>query len=152
MSQTVKTLKKIASSEEYKALEAGVKELNPEAIAEAYNKISAIVEEAEKPILEQIQKLNRQNKDLDLQNFRSAFASRSKSVLPQWHWVNEQLLKQKVMEGRVIGKGTRGDPLVRSPEGRIVVIRDGPNLKEGDKVRFRVTSEGQKIDFGVIFE
>ncbi|MDP2916366.1 MAG: hypothetical protein Q8O16_00385 [Dehalococcoidia bacterium] len=151
MSQTVKTLKKIASGDEYRALEAAIKELNAESICNSYLQIMGIIEESEKAILERIQKLGRQNKDTDWQKCRAAFASRSRSLLPQWHWINSELEKQKIMEGIVFGFGTKGDPLVRTPQGGVVVL-SGATLKEGDKVRFRVVAEGTKIDFGRVIE
>jgi hypothetical protein len=151
MSQTVKTLKKIAASEEYQVLETAIKQVDPEAIFNSYKRISEILEESEKEILDKIQQLPRHNKDQDWQRFRLALTARSQTILPHWHWVNEQLKKQKIMEGKVAGFGSKGDPLAKTPEGRIVVIR-GATLKEGDKVRFKVVAEGEKIDFGRVLE
>ena len=151
MSQTVKTLKKIATSEEYQALETAIKQVDPEAIFNSYKRISEVLEASEKEILDKIQQLPRQNKDPDWQRFRLALAARSQTILPQWHWVNEQLKKQKIMEGKVAGVGSKGDPLAKTPEGRVVVVR-GATLKEGDRVRFKVVAEGEKIDFGRVFE
>jgi hypothetical protein len=151
MSQTVKTLKKIAATEEYQALEAAIKQVDPETILNSYKRISAILEAAEKEVLDKIQQLPRHNKDLDWQRFRLALTARSQTILPHWHWLNEQLKKQKIMEGKVAGFGSKGDPLAKTPEGRIVVIR-GATLKEGDKVRFKVVAEGEKLDFGRVLE
>jgi hypothetical protein len=151
MSQTVKTLKKIATSEEYQALEAAIKQVDPEAIFNSYKRISEILEESEKEILDKIQQLPRHNKDLDWQRFRLALTARSQTILPHWHWLNEQLKKQKIMEGKVAGFGSKGDPLAKTPEGRIIVVR-GATLKEGDRVRFKVVAEGEKLDFGRVLE
>ncbi len=151
MSQAKNTLKKIASSEEYRNLEAAIKELNAQAIFSSYVSISGLLEEAEKEILENIQKLPRRNKDLDLQQFRSAFAARTLTMLPGWHWVDAELKRQKIMEGKVFGLGTKGDPLVKTQEGKVVVV-SGATLKEGDKVRFKVITEGPKISFGRVVE
>jgi hypothetical protein len=151
MSQTVKTLKKIAASEEYQVLETAIKQVDPEAIFNSYKRISEILEESEREILDKIQQLPRHNKDQDWQRFRLALTGRSQTILPHWYWVNEQLKKQKIMEGKVAGFGSKGDPLAKTPEGRIVVIR-GATLKEGERVRFRVVAEGEKMDFGRVLE
>ena len=151
MSQTSKTLKKIASGEEYQALVAAVEQADYEAIFNTYTQITRLLEEAQKEIEERIQNLPRHNKDEDCQKFRSAFASRCRTTLPQWYLIDSELKKQNIMEGEVLGLGSKGDPLARTPQGRVVVIRGG-NLKEGDKVKFKVISEGGKVDFGSVFE
>jgi chaperonin cofactor prefoldin len=151
VSQAKNTLKKIASGDAYRNLETAIKEVNPQAIFTSYMEIAKQLEEADKEILEKIQTLPRANKDLDLQKFRSAFAARSQTMLPQWHWVDAELKKQKIMEGKVFGFGTKGDPLARTLDGKVVVVK-GTTLKEGDKVRFKVVGEGGKIDFGRVFE
>lgn len=151
MSQTSKTLKKIASGEEYQALVVAVEQADYEAIFNTYMQITGLLEEAQKEIEERIQNLLRHNKDEDCQKFRSAFASRCKTILPQWYLIDSELKKQNIMEGEVFGLGSKGDPLARTSQGRVVVIRGG-NLKEGDKVKFKVISEGEKVDFGRVFE
>ncbi|MBM2825715.1 MAG: hypothetical protein HW402_1379 [Dehalococcoidales bacterium] len=151
MSQATRTLKKIASSEEYRALDAAIREFDPETIFRAYTQLFGLLAEAEKEILERIDKLPRHNKDLDRQQFLAAFAAHSQATLPQWHWVDSEIKKQKVMEGEVFAFGSKGDPLVRTAEGRVVAVR-GATVKEGDKLKFKVLSEGAKIDFGRVFE
>ncbi|MBM4400949.1 MAG: hypothetical protein FJ045_03255 [Crenarchaeota archaeon] len=151
MSQTSKLLKRIASSEEYRALEAGVKSIDPQAVFNSYTQISKLMEEAEAEALEKIKNLPRQDKEPDLQQFRSAFDSRSRTMIPQWYGIEAELKKRKIMNGKVSGVGSKGDPLVKTSEGRVVVIA-GATLKEGEKVRFIVVSEGDKVDFGRVFE
>lgn len=151
MSQATKILKKIASAEEYKALVTAIEKTDGESALTSYQQISQLLEETEKEVRDRIQSLTRKNKDDDYQKFRATFALRVATNLPQWHWLNSELKKQKIMEGAVFGRGTKGDPLVRTAEGRVVVIR-GATLKEGDKVRFKVIVEGEKLDFGKVLE
>lgn len=151
MSQTSKLLKRIASSEEYRVLEAAVKNIDPQAVFNSYTQISRLMEEAEVEVLEKIKKLPRRDKEPDLLKFRSAFDSRSRTMLPQWYGIEAELKKRKIMSGQVSGMGSKGDPLVKTPEGRVVVIA-GATTKVGDKVRFIVVSEGEKVDFGRVFE
>jgi len=151
MSQTSKTIKKLAASEPYQALDAAVKENDYEIIVSSYIKISRLLEEAEKEIAEKIQSLSRQNKGEDCEKFRAAFAVRVQASLPQWYWVDSELRNRRVMEGEVFGLGSKGDPLVRTPEGKVVVI-EGAKPEPGEKIRFRVVTEGEKLNFGRVFE
>ncbi|MFH1381412.1 MAG: hypothetical protein ABIH70_00775 [Chloroflexota bacterium] len=151
MSQTKKVLKQIASSEEYQTLVTAIEKADYESIFNSYIQIAKQLEDAGKEINEKIQGLTRRNKEEDSQKFQSAFALRAESMIPRWYWLNTELKKQGITEGEVIGLGSKGDPLARTPEGRIVVIR-GTALKEGDKVKFRVVATGEKIDFGRVFE
>ena len=151
MSQTKKALKKIASGEEYKTLVEAVEEANYEAISSSYRQILELLEEEKRKRRKQIESLPRKNKEETWQKFLSAFDLATKRILPLWHQINSELQKRKVMEGEVFGFGSKGDPLVKTPEGRIVVLRDS-RLKEGERVRFKVVSEGEKIGFGKVFE
>ncbi|MBI4302867.1 MAG: hypothetical protein HY665_00805 [Chloroflexi bacterium] len=147
MSQASKVLKQIASGEEYKALVEAIEKADYQAIASSYVQVKGRLQAGEKEIVEKIQTLPRLNKDEDSQKFRSAFQLRVQTTLPKWYDLNQELQKQKVMEGVVSGFGSKGDPLVRTPEGRIVVVT-GATPKEGDKIRFRVVAEGKNADFG----
>ena len=151
MSQAKKTLNKIASSEEYKALVAAIEQGDYETIFNSYVQISGLLEESEREIEEKIRGLPRRNRDEDRVKFQSAFTIRAQTTLPQWHWLDSELKKQGITEGEVIGFGGKGDPLARTKEGRVVVIR-GAELKEGEKARFQVVAEGEKVDFGRVFE
>ena len=151
MSQASKILKKIASGEEYQALVAAIERADYETIVSSYLQIGELLNEAAKEIREKIESLPRQNRDEEHEKFQVAFARRSKASLPQWYWLESELERQRVMEGRVFGFGSRGDPLVRTPEGRVVVIRD-TTLEEGQKLRFKIVTEGDKLDFGRLFE
>ena len=151
MSQTSKTIKKLAASESYQALDKAIKEDDYETIVSSYIALSRQLEEAEREIAEKIQSLPRQNKDEDCEKFRAAFAVRVQASLPQWYWVDSELRNRLVMEGEVFGLGSKGDPLVRTPEGKVVVI-EGTKLEPGEKIRFRVVTEGEKLNFGRVFE
>ncbi len=151
MSQASKILKKLATSDEYKTLVEAMSKGDYQAIYESYTRLNAAIDEASKEVEAKIQGLVRQNKDEDRQKFMAALNQRASDVLPEWHRLNAEFKKQKIMEGTVFGVGSKGDPLVRSPEGRVVVISHA-TLKEGDKVRFKVVAEGDKIDFGRLFE
>ena len=151
MSQASKTLKKIAAGEAYQSLEAAIKESDYAAVFTAYAQVTELLKEAEKEIGETIQNLPRQNREEDYQRFRSAFVLRSQTALPLWHRINSELEKQKVAEGEVFALGEKGDPLVRTPGGKVVVIQ-GATLEKGDRVRFRVLTDGAKISFGRVFE
>ena len=75
MSQTRKTLKKIASTDQYQALATAVKEDDYETIVSSYIKLSQLLEEAEREIEGKIQSLPRRNKGEDYKRFRTAFAT-----------------------------------------------------------------------------
>lgn len=151
MSQAIKTLKKLAAGEEYKALVQAIESEDYAGICQSYRQISELLKEARKQVLERIQNLPRQNKEEDSQRFQGAFDRRVNFLLPQWYRLDLQLREQKIMEGQVCGLGKKGDPLVKTPEGRVVVVR-GTNLKEGERVTFKVVAEGEKLSFGRQFE
>jgi len=151
MSQTKTALKKIASGEEYRALAATVEDIDYEAMCDSYIQISALLEEEEKKIKEKLENLPWRDKTEPYQKFQSDFHLAVERILPLWHRIDSELKKLKITESEVFGFGSKGDPLVRTPEGRIVVLR-GPKLEEGEKVRFRVVAEGEKIDFGEVFK
>ena len=123
MSQTRKTLKKIASTDQYQALVTAVKEADYETIVSSYIKLSQLLEEAEREIEGKIQSLPRRNKGEDYKRFRTAFAARIRMVLPQWYWVDSELRERGVVEGEVFGFGSKGDPIVRTAEGRVVALK-----------------------------
>jgi len=151
MSQTSKTLKKIASGEEYQTLVTALEQADYDAVCTAYTRIAELLEAAQSEIEETIGNLPRQNRDEDRQKFLSAFASRCRTTLPLYHLIDSKIKQQKIMEGVVFGTGAKGDPLVRTPQGRVVVIRES-GLKEGDRAKFTIIAEGDKVDFGKVFQ
>ncbi|MFC2058298.1 hypothetical protein ACFLTS_01455 [Chloroflexota bacterium] len=151
MSQTKTALKKIASGEEYKTIGAAVENKDYEAMCDPYIQISALLVEEEKKIKDTLENLPWRDKAEVCQKFQSDFYLAVERILPLWHRIDSELKKLKITESEVFGFGSKGDPLVRTPEGRIVVLR-GPKLEEGEKVRFRVVTEGEKIDFGEVFK
>ena len=70
MSNVAKILKQLATSEEYRALEAAIKDFNAETIVSSYAKLAEAMEKSEAEIVAKIQELPRRNKDKD-DDFRS---------------------------------------------------------------------------------
>ncbi len=151
MSQASKVLKEIAAGPEYAALAQAMEKGDYETIANSYKQLNAIIEDKKKQILEKIDGLVRQNKGEDRQQFLSAFSVRLSTTLPQWHRLNSLMQEQKVTEGEVIGVGSKGDPMVRTPDGKLTII-SGLTAERGTKVTFRVTREGEKVNFGQAIE
>ncbi len=151
MSNTAKILKSIATGEEYKSLCAAIENRDYKVLYDAFTKVSQLLRDAGKEIEGKIENLPRQNKEEERQKFQKAFEQRSQSVVPQWHWINAQIKKQNIIEGVVVSIGKMGDPISRTPAGKLVVLT-GSKAKEGDKVTFTVVSVGPKIDFGRQFE
>lgn len=151
MSQTSKALKKIASGDEYKTLVSAIETADYDAILSSYLRISELLGEAEKEIQERLQSLPQRSKDEAYQRFRSAFASRAMATLPQWYHLNSEMERRKIAQGEVVGTGSKGDPVARTREGRMVVIT-GAALEQGNKVRFRLVAEGERMSFGRLFE
>jgi len=73
MSNTKKTLKRIASSEEYQALVTAIDQTDYESIFSSYVQISRLLEEAGSEIEKTIENLPRRNKDDERRRFQSAF-------------------------------------------------------------------------------
>jgi len=151
MSQTTRILKEIASGEEYQALATAMERVDYEAMFASYMRISQLVSEGKGKIEESIENLPLQNKDERRDKFLRAFELATERILPLWHQLNSELMKRKVMEGEVLGFGKKGDPLVKRPEGTIVVL-PGSKLEKGERVRFRVVQEAEKLNFGKVFD
>ncbi len=81
----------------------------------------------------------------------AAFAAHQVTVLPQWHWLDSLLKEQRIFEGEVIGFGSKGDPLAKTSEGKIVVLA-GSALAKGAWVMFQVTGQTRNVDFGKVFK
>jgi hypothetical protein len=154
VTQTTKVLKEIASSEEYKALAGAVDKADYEAMFDPYMRISQLLQEGRASIEKSIENLPVQNKQGRLDKFQRAFELATERILPAWYQlnyrVNSGLVKTKVMEGEVFAFGKKGDPLVKAPEGAIVIL-PGSKLEQGQHVRFRVVQEAEKLSFGRIF-
>ena len=114
MSHTSKTLKNIAASEEYKALDTAIETGDYQTLYESYMKVDGLIREAEAQIEETISNLPRQNKEEERQKFRMAFASRSKTALPQWYRIKSEMQQQKIMECEIVSIGKKGDPVART--------------------------------------
>ncbi len=147
MSQAEKILKSIAAGEEYKALATAVDTRDYESISKSYLQVAELMKEGKKQVVEKLQTLSRQNKVQELTNFEAAFARRISSDLPHWHRINSLLKEKGVAEGEVYSVGKKGDPMVRSAEGRLVVVT-GSKAGPGTRIMYRVESRGDKLDFG----
>jgi predicted RNA-binding protein with TRAM domain len=151
MSQTKRILKEIASGEDYQALTAAIERVDYEAMFASYMRISKLLSERKGRIEDGIADLPLQNKDESRGKFLHAFELATERMLPLWHQLNSELMKGKVMEGEVFSFGKKGDPLVKRPEGTTVVL-PGSKLEKGEKVRFRVIQEAEKLNFGKVFD
>ena len=151
MSQASKVLKEIAAGAEYTALVQAIEQNDYEAIAGAYKSLLNVIEEKKKAILDKIDTLTRANKEDDRQQFLKTFAIREGTTLPQLNHINTLLQLQKVSSGEVIGVGAKGDPMVRSLDGKLTIL-SGAQLEKGAKVTFRITGEGPKMNFGQAVE
>ncbi|MBI2859409.1 MAG: hypothetical protein HYX90_10060 [Chloroflexi bacterium] len=147
MSQAEKILKGIAATEDYKALAAAVDNRDYDSIGKGYCKVAELMADGKKQVVEKLGNLSRQNKDQERNNFESAFARRISSDLPHWYSISSLLREKGVLEGEVYSLGKKGDPLVRSPEGRLVVV-SGSKAQPGSRIFFRIDTRGEKIDFG----
>ncbi len=151
MSQASKVLKEIAAGPEYAALAEAMEKGDYDTIAKSYGQLNGIIEGRKKEILEKIDGLLRQNKDGDRQQFMNAFAVRVSTTLPQWHRLITLLQEQKIADGEVIGAGSKGDPMVRTADGKLTII-SGLTAEKGSRVKFRVSREGEKVNFGQAVE
>jgi len=151
MSQTKRILKEIASGEDYQALATAMNQVDYEAMFVPYMRISQLVSEGKGRIEQSIGNLPLQNKDERRAKFLRDFELATERILPLWQQLNSELMKRKVMEGEVFGFGRKGDPLVKRPEGTIVVL-PGAKLEEGERVRFRVVQEAEKLNFGRVLD
>jgi len=155
MSHTTRILKEIASTEEYQSLSSAVEQGDYEAMFGNYTVILERLKGGKGSIEESIENLPLQNKDEHRDKFSRAFEQAIERILPVWSQVNQRLVaglsNRGVMEGEVFAFGKKGDPLVKTPEGTIVVL-SGAKLEQGDRVKFRVVQEAPKLKFGRTFE
>ena len=155
MSHTRKVLKEIASSVEYEALMTATKQADYEAMFSNYGRILERLKEGKETVGKNIENLPVRDRQKHQGKFSHAFELAIERILPVWHQLDQQLKSDLanggVMDGEVFGFGRKGDPLVRTPEGTIVVLQ-GSKLKEGEQVMFRVVHQREKINFGMVFE
>jgi len=151
MSNTKKILKDIASSAEYKDLTDAITQVDYEVIFDSYMNISKLISSGKEKIEEGFEHLPPRSKSERLDKFRQSFDLAVERTLPLWHQLNQALIKGQIMEGEVFSHGKKGDPLVRTPEGILVALR-GSKLEEGNRVRFIIVYEGEKISIGKVFD
>lgn len=154
MSQTTKKLKEIASGEEYEALASAVERVDYEAIFHSFVRIGELLKQGRRAIEQGIDNLTVQNKEEHRSKFIRAFELATGRILPLWYELNQQvnsgLAAGNTVEGEVFGFGRKGDPLVRTPEGTIVVLA-GSKLEKGERARFRIVQETETLSFGRVF-
>jgi len=148
-------LKEIAASEHYEALTTEVEQGDYDSMFDNYTSILKRLKGGRETIEEGIESLPVQNKDERRDQFSRAFKVAIKRILPVWYELDErlksELARSNVMESEVFGFGKKGDPLVRTPEGVIVVVK-GSKLEVGDRAQFTVVQETDKLSFGKAFE
>jgi len=120
-------------------------------VCTSYTRIAELLEAAKSEIEEGLKNLPRHNWEDDRRKFQTAFASRCRTTLPQYHLIDSKLKSQNFIEGVVCGLGAKGDPLVRTPQGRVIIIT-GSDLKDGDRAKVTIVTEGDKVDFGKVFQ
>lgn len=150
MSNTKKLLSEIASGTEYKALAAAIEKVDYQAIFDSYMQIYRLINNGKGRIEEGIKSLPVQSKNDHLDKFKQTFDVAIERILPLWHQLNLVITRKQIMEGEVFSIGKKGDPLVRTPQGRIIALR-GTKLELGDKVTFVVEYEGEKVGMGRVF-
>jgi predicted RNA-binding protein with TRAM domain len=146
MSQASKAIKEIAAGQEYTSLVQATEKSDYEAITNAYRQLANLLEEKKKAILEQIDSLPKQNAEENRQQFLTAFTQRMESSLPQFYKLFKLISEQKIAEGEVFDTGSKGDPIIRTPDGKTVIV-SGVKAEKGVRIKYKVTNEGQKFDF-----
>ena len=148
-------LKEIAASEQYKALTTAAEQGDYDGMFDNYTSILKRLRGGRETIEEGIESLSVQNKSERRDQFSRAFNGAIGRILPVWYELDEglksELARSNVMESEVFGFGKKGDPLVRTPEGVIVVVK-GSKLEVGDRVQFTVVQEADKLSFGKAFD
>ena len=151
MSQASHILKEIANSPEHRKLVKGIKSADYEQLCTSYVQVSELISKGRTETLDRIQSLPRVNKSKDYQRFKDAFDNRARIVLPEWCWLSVLLKQQGIEEGQVVSFGSKGDPLVRTAEGKIVILTCC-DLTQGKRVKFKIQVKGEKVDFGTVVE
>ncbi|MFH1087422.1 MAG: hypothetical protein V1737_02395 [Chloroflexota bacterium] len=153
MSQAKKICKEIAGTEEYRKLAGAFESGDHQAISDSYAVLRQIIQAKRKEVEDSIEAscARFRNPDGEKRRFWEAFCSVSTTFLPAWHRLDTELQKAGVMEGEVWGLGAKGHPMVRTPEGKVVIL-DGCQLETGQKVRFQVVHEKEKVGFGRLYE
>ena len=146
MSQASKALKEIAAGDEYTTLVQVIEKSDYEAIANAYQQVSNIISEKKNAILEQIDSLPKQNSGENRQQFVTAFTQRMGTTLPHFSKLNELISAQNIAEGEVFDIGSKGDPILKNPAGKTIIV-SGVQAEKGTRIKYKVTNEGQKVDF-----
>lgn len=151
MSNTTKILKEIATSDEYKVIAEAIEQADYETVCGSYLSISKRIDSGRAGLEEGFENLPLRSRGEHKEKFLQSFYLAVERILPLWHQLDQAIAKSGVMEGEVFGFGKKGDPLVRTPEGKLVALRSA-GLEEGNRVKFVVVHEGEKISIGKVFE
>jgi len=150
MSQASKAIKEIATSQEYSSLVKAIENSDYDAIATNFLQLSKLIEDKKNGILEQIDNSPRQIKE-NRQQFLTAYTMRLDTTLPQLFHLKSLIDKQNIIEGEIVDLGSKGDPITRAPGGKTVII-NGIKANKGDRVKYKITNPGAKVDFGQVVE
>ena len=155
MSHTRRILKDIASSGEYQAVVEAVGKSDYQSMYKNFASIADRLKAERKAIEESIAQLLPQNSEERRNKFLRSFETAIERIVPAWYQLNQQISSEfasrKIFEGEVFGVGKKGDPLVKTPQGVIVVLK-GLKAERGERVRFKVLQETEKLNFGKPFE
>jgi hypothetical protein len=150
MSQASKALKEIAASQEYSTLVKAIENSDYDVIATIFIKLFKLIEDKKNIILEQIRNSPRQIEE-NLQQFLTAYTMRLDSTLPQLYRLKSLIDKQNIIEGEIVDIGIKGDPIAKTPGGKSVII-NGIKANKGDRIKYKITNTGKKVDFGKAVE
>jgi hypothetical protein len=146
MSQASKALKEIAASQEYSSLVKAIENSDYDVIATIFVQLSKLIEDKKNNILEQIRNSPRQIEE-NRQQFLTAYTMRLDSTLPQLYRLKSLIDKQNIIEGEIVDIGIKGDPITKTPGGKTVII-NGIKANKGDRIKYKITNPGAKVDFG----
>jgi hypothetical protein len=149
MSQASKALKEIAAGPEYTLLAQAVEKSDYEAIAAAYRTLAVAIEEKKRAVLEKIDTVPGQMGE-NRQQFITAFNSRL-DTLPAYEKLFKMINEQKIVDGDITDVGSKGDPIVKTADGKTVII-SGAKAEKGAHIKYKIITEGQKLDFGKFVE
>ena len=155
MSQTTRALKAIATGDDYQALANAIEQVDYDSMFTCYMRLLELLTEEKEKIKEGIENLPHRNKQEQRDKFQRAFDLAAERILPLWHRLDQQLsaglLRTNAVDGEVFAFGKKGDPLAKTAGGMVVVL-PGCKKEIGERVRFRVVQETEKLSFGRVID
>jgi predicted RNA-binding protein with TRAM domain len=73
------------------------------------------------------------------------------TTLPHLNRLQSLIDKQDIIEGEIVNIGSKGDPITKASDGKTVII-NGIKANKGDRVKYKITNPGPKVDFGKAVE